>query len=167
MIIVVMGVSGSGKTTIGQSLADAFGWDFQEGDALHPQTNIEKMSVGMPLNDEDRWPWLDRIAAWIRDEHAQHRQGVVSCSALKRSYRDRLRLADADVGFVYIQVSRRELERRMQQRQHFMPTSLLDSQLQTLEEPKPDEDALTVSGEATIETILAEVGQWLEQRRTR
>jgi gluconokinase len=167
MVIVVMGVSGCGKTTIGQSLADAFGWDFQEGDALHPQANIEKMSAGIPLNDDDRWPWLDRIASWIRDEQAQHRQGVISCSSLKRSYRDRLRLADADVSFLYIQVSRDELERRMQQRHHFMPTSLLDSQLQTLEEPKPDEDALTVSGAASIDTIIAEVGQWREQRRIR
>ncbi len=167
MVIVVMGVSGCGKTTIGQSLADAFGWDFQEGDALHPQANIEKMSAGIPLNDDDRWPWLDRIASWIRDEQAQHRQGVISCSALKRSYRDRLRQSDANVSFVYIQVSRGELERRMQRRHHFMPTSLLDSQLQTLEEPKPDEDALTVSGEAGIDAIIAEVGQWREQRRTR
>jgi len=167
MVIVVMGVSGCGKTTIGQSLAEAFGWDFQEGDALHPQANIDKMSAGIPLDDEDRWPWLDSIAAWIQSKHQQHRQGVVSCSALKRSYRDRLRLADADVGFVYIQVSHAELERRTRQRHHFMPTSLLDSQLQTLEEPKPDEDALTVSGAGRIDAIIAEVDQWREQRRTR
>lgn len=166
MVIVVMGVSGCGKTTIGQALADTFGWNFQEGDALHPQANIDKMSAGIPLDDNDRWPWLDLIAAWIRDEHEQHRQGVVSCSALKRSYRDRLRRVDEDVGFVYIQVSRSELERRMRQRHHFMPTSLLDSQLQTLEEPAPDEGALTVSGEATLAAIIAEVSQWLESRRT-
>jgi gluconokinase len=164
MVIIVMGVSGCGKTTIGQSLADAFGWDFQEGDVLHPQANIDKMSAGIPLDDDDRWPWLDRIAAWIRGEHAHHRQGVVSCSALKRRYRDRLRLADADVGFVYIQVSRSELERRTRQRHHFMPTSLLDSQLQTLEEPAPDEDALTVSGETTIATLIDEVSRWSAAR---
>ena len=159
MVIVVMGVSGSGKTTIGQSMADAFGWDFQEGDALHPQANIDKMSAGIPLDDDDRWPWLDRIAAWIRSENENHRQGVVSCSALKRTYRDRLRRAGDDVRFVYIQVSRDELERRTRQRIHFMPTSLLDSQLQTLEEPAADELALTVCGEGTIEAMIAEVRQ--------
>lgn len=161
MIIVVMGVSGSGKTTIGQSLADAFGWDFQEGDALHPQTNIDKMSAGMPLNDQDRWPWLDRIAAWIRLEAEHGRHGVVTCSALKRIYRDRLRGAAGGVRFLYIHVSRPELDRRTRERVHFMPTSLLDSQLQTLERPAPDEDALTVSGEDTIDAIIAAARDWL------
>ena len=167
MIVVVMGVSGCGKSTIGSSLAHALGWDFQEGDAMHPQANIDKMRAGIALNDDDRGPWLDRIASWIHSEHAHHRQGVVSCSALKRSYRDRLRLADADVGFVYIQVSRSELQRRTRQRRHFMPTSLLDSQLQTLEEPAPDEEALTVSGEATVDALLVEVSRWLQARATR
>ncbi|WP_458072124.1 gluconokinase [Rhodanobacter sp. BL-MT-08] len=167
MVIVIMGVSGCGKTTIGQSLADAFGWNFQEGDALHPRANIDKMSAGIPLDDADRWPWLDRMAAWMRSEHKQHRHGVVSCSALKRSYRDRLRLSDTDVGFVYIQVPRHELERRTQQRHHFMPTSLLDSQLQTLEEPASDEDALTVSGEASIDALIGDVSRWLEARVSR
>ncbi len=167
MVIVVMGVSGCGKSTVGQALADALGWDFREGDALHPQANIDKMHAGIPLNDDDRWPWLDRIAAWIGSEQACHRQGVVSCSALKRRYRDRLRRVDEDVGFVYIQVSRLELQRRTRRRHHFMPASLLDSQLETLEEPTPDEDALTVSGEATLAATIAEVGEWLERRRAR
>ena len=156
MVIVVMGVSGCGKSTIGRALADALGWDFQEGDTLHPQANIDKMSAGVPLEDDDRWPWLDRIAAWIGDEDRNQRQGVVTCSALKRTYRDRLRHASDDVHFVYVQVSRAELERRTHQRLHFMPTSLLDSQLQTLEEPGPEE-ALTIHGEHTIEAMIADV----------
>jgi gluconokinase len=163
VVIVVMGVSGCGKSTIGRALADAFGWDFQEGDSLHPQANIEKMTGGISLNDDDRWPWLDRIAAWISDETTQRHNGVVTCSSLKRSYRDRLRQAGIGVRFVYIHVSRAELERRTQQREHFMPASLLDSQLKTLQEPTADELALTVSGEATIETMIADVRHWLAE----
>jgi len=164
VIIVVMGVSGCGKSTIGQSLAEALGWDFQEGDALHPPSNIDKMSAGIPLDDDDRWPWLDRIAAWISTENEDDRHGVVTCSSLKRIYRDRLTHGHGDVRFLYVQVSRLELERRTRQRLHFMPTSLLDSQLQTLEEPAPDEVALTVSGEATIDAIITDVGHWLNLR---
>jgi len=167
MIIVVMGVSGSGKTTIGQSLAVALGWNFLEGDALHPQANVDKMTAGIPLNDDDRWPWLDRIASWISDEGAHCRHGVVTCSALKRSYRDRLRRAGAGVRFAYIQVSRDELERRTTHRQHFMPASLLDSQLQTLEVPADDEDALTISGETRIDTMISELCGWIEIQRAR
>jgi gluconokinase len=167
VIIVVMGVSGCGKSTVGQSLAGALGWDFQEGDALHPQSNIDKMSAGISLEDDDRWPWLDRIAQWIRAENKYDRDGVVTCSSLKRIYRDRLTQTQSDVRFLYIQVSRPELERRTQHRLHFMPTSLLDSQLQTLEEPAPDEHALTVSGEATLDALIAEVSVWLQARATR
>ena len=162
MVIVVMGVSGCGKSTIGRSLADALGWDYQEGDDLHPQVNVDKMSAGIALEDSDRWPWLDRIASWISSEGEQHRQGVVTCSALKRSYRDRLRRAGDGVCFVYIRVSRAELERRTQQRLHFMPPSLLDSQLQTLQEPGPDEKALTVSGEETIDMMIGSIRHWLD-----
>jgi gluconokinase len=161
MIIVVMGVSGCGKSTIGRSLADALGWDFQEGDALHPQANIDKMKAGIPLDDDDRWPWLDRIAAWIGGEQSEGRQGVVTCSALKRVYRDRLHRAGDDVRFAYIQVSRAELERRMTHRLHFMPAALLDSQLQTLEPPTGVERALTVNGEAGVDAMVVEVRHWL------
>lgn len=166
MVIVVMGVSGCGKSTIGRSLSDALGWDFQEGDALHPQANISKLAAGTPLDDDDRWPWLDRIAAWINDEDTHARQGVVTCSALKRSYRDRLRRAGDGVRFAYIHVSRHELQRRLMQRQHFMPASLLDSQLQTLEEPTDVEGALTVSGEASMDDMIDEVSDWLGVART-
>lgn len=157
MIIVVMGVSGCGKSTIGQALGDVLGWAFQEGDALHPQANVDKMKAGIPLDDADRWPWLDRLAAWIKDQDAQARHGVVTCSALKRTYRDRLRRAGNGVRFAYIHVSRTELERRTTQRQHFMPASLLDSQLQTLEVPTADEGAISVNGEADIDAMLAEI----------
>ena len=167
MIIVVMGVSGCGKSTIGKSLAEAWGWDFQEGDALHPQANVDKMIAGIPLDDDDRWPWLDRIAYWITYEESHARQGVVTCSALKRSYRDRLCRAGDGVRFAYIHVSRGELERRIARRAHFMPASLLDSQLQTLELPAHDEAALTVSGEASIDVMTAEVCGWLELKSAR
>lgn len=166
MIIVVMGVSGCGKSTIGKSLADALDWDFQEGDALHPQANVDKMKAGIPLNDDDRWPWLDRIAAWITSEQSQGRQGVVTCSALKRAYRDRLRRAGDGVRFAYIHVPRAELERRMTHRLHFMPASLLDSQLQTLEIPTGDEQALAVTGVANVDAMVAEVCDWLGVKRS-
>lgn len=161
MIIVVMGVSGSGKSTVGQALAEALGWDFQEGDALHPPANIEKMHAGIPLDDADRAPWLERIAAWIADMKRRRLDGVVSCSALKRSYRDLLRKADADLRFVYLHLSRAELERRLRHREHFMPPSLLDSQLQALEPPSAGEPALTVDGEASLPQIVARACEWL------
>jgi gluconokinase len=163
MIVVVMGVSGSGKSTIAQSLAKSLGWDFQEGDDLHPQSNIDKMSAGIALDDNDRSPWLDSIAAWTADESQHGHNAVVTCSALKRSYRDRLRSAGASLRFVYIRVARNELERRTQHRLHFMPASLLDSQLETLEEPAPDENALVLLGdEATIDRILEDIRAWLD-----
>ncbi|WP_426699823.1 gluconokinase [Rhodanobacter sp. Col0626] len=166
MIIVVMGVSGTGKSTVGQALAIALGWDFQEGDELHPPSNIDKMQAGIALGDDDRWPWLDRIACWIRGESEQGRSGVVTCSALKRRYRDHLYGAGDDVRFVHIRVPRAELEQRTRHRLHFMPTSLLDSQLQTLEEPTPGENVLAVSGQDTVAEIVASVRHWLDARVT-
>jgi gluconokinase len=165
MAIVLMGVSGSGKSTVGRALADVLGCDFQEGDDLHPQANIDKMSAGIPLNDNDRQPWLQRIERWISDENAQARHGVVTCSALKRSYRDQLRRAGGDVRFVYLRLSRAELGRRMQHRRHFMPAALLDSQLQVLEEPSADEDVLTVSARESVDEIIVQVRQWLRSAR--
>jgi gluconokinase len=161
MVIVVMGVSGSGKSTLGRALAAAEGWAFQEGDDLHPQANIDKMRAGKPLDDADRAPWLDRVGTWMTGELQVHRTGVVSCSALRRSYRDRLRLAGSSVRFVFIQVSRGELLRRLQRRAHFMPAALLDSQLQALEEPRDEPDVLTVSGMCDMASVLAEVRDWL------
>lgn len=161
MLIVVMGVSGSGKSTLGEALAQALNCDFQEGDALHPAANVEKMRAGIALDDIDRKPWLEQVAAWITTQRSQQRDGVVSCSALKRSYREQLRRADPELRFVYLQLPRVELERRLRQRNHFMPASLLDSQLRTLQEPAADEWALTLDGRAAMAANVASVHDWL------
>ena len=163
MVVVVMGVSGSGKSSFGQALAHALDWDFLEGDDMHPPANVEKMRAGIALDDDDRGPWLGHIAAWISSEGSQGRQGVVACSALKRAYRDRLRQTGVVVRFVYLRMERGELEHRMRQRSHFMPASLLDSQLQALEEPESDEAALTMSGDRTIDEMMSKVRRWLQQ----
>jgi gluconokinase len=162
-VIVVMGVSGSGKSTFGRALADALGWDFLEGDDMHPPPNIEKMRAGIALDDDDRRPWLDHIAAWIGSEESRGRHGVVTCSALKRAYRDRLRQSGTAVRFVYLRVEHSELEQRMRQRSHFMPAALLDSLLQALEEPFPDEASLTLPGNRTMDEMMAEVRHWLQR----
>ena len=161
-ILVVMGVTGSGKSTIAALLAGRLGWDLGEGDDLHPEANVAKMSAGIPLTDDDRWPWLDKIAEWIDEHSAAHESGIVTCSALKRSYRDRLRRPE--VIFVYLAGSRDLIAGRLTKRlHHFMPMSLLDSQLGTLEPPGPDEQALTVSliGPPTqqVREILAALGR--------
>ncbi|GHG35378.1 MULTISPECIES: gluconokinase [Amycolatopsis] len=136
-VIVVMGVSGSGKTTIGTALAVALGVEYAEADTFHPKANIDKMTAGTALTDEDRAPWLEAIAGWIREHQATG--GVVTSSALKRRYRDVLRTG-GDVWFVHLQVDRAQLAERMKTRKgHFMPVSLLDSQLADLEPLEPDE----------------------------
>ncbi|MEV0029787.1 gluconokinase [Nocardia sp. NPDC050793] len=137
-----MGVSGAGKSTIGGRLAHTLGVPFAEGDDFHPPANVAKMRAGEPLTDADRVPWLDSIAAWLAERTAG---GVVSCSALKRDYRDRLRAATPDILFVHLTASREELARRMStRRDHFMPASLLDSQLETLEPLGADERGIAV-----------------------
>lgn len=166
MVIVVMGVSGSGKSTIGKAWAEAQHWDFKEGDELHPQANIDKMHAGQPLDDDDRRPWLDRIVAWIADELGSGRDGVITCSALKRDYRDRLRRAGSGVRFVDITVDRALLQQRLRERQHFMPASLLQSQLQTLEPPLGENDVCIVSGEEPVGSIIATIARWVEGQRT-
>ncbi|AFC87419.1 gluconokinase [Frateuria aurantia] len=158
---IVMGVSGSGKSTVGQALAEALTLPFCEGDSLHPAANIAKMAAGHPLTDADRWPWLDLIGDWIRTRLRQGEGGVVSCSALRRVYRDRLRQAGARVRFVYLDIPRQVLQQRLQARHHFMPASLLDSQLQTLEPPTADEAPVVVRGDldllATVELALRQI----------
>ncbi|NVD42100.1 gluconokinase [Ensifer sp. HO-A22] len=153
--IVVMGVSGSGKTSVGEAVARAFGYAFIEGDALHPPTNIAKMSAGIPLTDEDRWPWLGEIG---RKLSASAEPIVVSCSALKRSYRVLLReSAGGDLAFVYLHGSRDVLSGRMQHREgHFMPASLLDTQLATLEEPIAEPRTVVVDvDQSAVDVIKA------------
>jgi gluconokinase len=147
-IVVVMGVSGSGKTSVGRHLAGTLDWTFAEGDDFHSPANLAKMAGGTPLADADRWPWLDAIGQWMARETAEGRSAVVSCSALKRSYRDRLRLACPALRLVYLRVDREELQRRLAARSgHFFPAQLLDSQLQALEPPEADERPIVASGD--------------------
>lgn len=151
--VIVMGVSGSGKTSVGEAISEKFGWPLLEGDQFHPKANIDKMASGTPLTDEDRWPWLDAIAAAMRDAP----DGViVTCSSLRRVYRDRLREgAERPVLFVFLNGSRETLAARLAARKgHFMPPSLLDSQLATLEPPTADEPGIVP---VSLEPPLAEV----------
>ncbi len=144
-IAVVMGVSGTGKTTIGTRLAHRLGWPFAEGDDFHSAANVAKMHAGQPLTDQDRWPWLQAIADWIGARERAGEGGVVTCSALKRSYRDLLRQGHPDVRFVCLVGSHDLLQARLSNRSgHFMPASLLQSQLDTLEPLQPDEPGSTV-----------------------
>ncbi|MFP3551633.1 gluconokinase [Paraburkholderia sp. SIMBA_049] len=156
MILIAMGVSGAGKTRIGEMLAERLKCSFTDGDAFHSAANKEKMHNGIPLTDDDRWPWLRTIRAAIEEKQAAHEDAVFTCSSLKRSYRDILRAGDKDVCFVYLKGSQEVLQERLQTRTgHFFDPSLLQSQLDTLEEPGDDE-AITVSIELTPEQIVEE-----------
>ena len=157
-MLIVMGVSGSGKTTIGSLIARQLRWDFVDGDSLHPAANVEKMRSGIALTDEDRWPWLQAIAAWIDATHASGVHGVVACSALKRSYRDVLLNRSSHARLVYLKVDPEIARQRMSARQrHFMPATLLQSQFAALEEPGVDENPIVVSVDAEPQKIVAEV----------
>ena len=136
MIVVVMGVSGSGKTTIGTALATQLGWEFLDGDDWHPPENVAKMAAGTPLADEDRWPWLDRLNAELRSREARGQSAVLACSALKQVYRDRLTRGLSQWRLVFLHGSFELLSRRTGERKHrYMPASLLQSQFATLEPP--------------------------------
>jgi len=140
-----MGVSGSGKSTVAEILAGRLGWPFQEGDALHSPANIEKMSSGQPLNDADRRQWLAAVAEWIEERLDAGENGLITCSALKRSYREVINRGGSGVVFVHLAGTRATIASRLAARQaHFMPSSLLDSQLADLEEPAPDEPHIRV-----------------------
>jgi gluconokinase len=153
-VVVVMGVAGTGKTTIGPLLAARLGVPYAEADDFHPPANIDKMTAGTPLTDDDRRPWLDAIGEWAHGRAGLG--GVVSCSALKRSYRDRLRAAAPDVVFVHLTGDRALIEERMAHRQgHFMPTALLDSQFATLQPLEADEAGVAVNVSGTPEEITA------------
>lgn len=166
VVAVVMGVSGSGKTTVAALLAAALGCQFQEGDDLHPAANVEKMHHGTPLTDADRMPWLHRIAEEIDAWRARGEAGVLTCSALKRSYRDIIIGGRADVTLVYLQGSYDLIRRRMAARhEHFMPVALLDSQFATLQEPTPDEHPITVDVGGRPAEIAAEIVHQLEARQ--
>lgn len=142
-VLVIMGVSGSGKSTVAGILAGQLGWDLEEGDDLHPAANVAKMQSGIPLTDEDRWPWLDSVAGWINEHTASGLPGIITCSALKKIYRDRMR--GDNVVFVHLSGNKDTIARRLNARlDHFMPTTLLDSQITTLEPPGPDENTLVV-----------------------
>lgn len=158
MIIILMGVSGCGKTTVGAKLAANLGWVFQEGDALHPQKNIEKMSCGIPLSDMDRKPWLHNISQWI-DSHCQSdTNAVISCSALKKVYRRILTRNRDDIHLVYLRGTEELLLKRLTQRtNHFMPPDLLTSQLHILEEPDTDERALVLDIDRAPEEIANDI----------
>ena len=157
-IIVVMGVSGSGKTTVGAMLAGALGAAFLEGDDLHPRSNVEKMKSGRPLDDADRRPWLEAIARRIDEWRSQGVAGVVTCSALKRAYRDILIGNRPEVRLVYLKGSHDLIRERMAARhEHFMPLGLLDSQFTTLQEPGPDERPIVVEVAGSPAEIVAAI----------
>lgn len=163
MIVIVGGVAGSGKTTVGTQLARRLGWRFADADTFHPPANVAKMRAGIPLTDEDRAPWLRAIGSWMDDLIAAGQSGVVTCSALKRAYRDELLCGRPAVTLIFLEVSRAVLVRRLTARLgHFFPEELLDSQLRTLEPPAPDERVLTLSADDDtahiVDEIVARVG---------
>jgi gluconokinase len=156
--LVVMGVSGSGKSTIGEKLAQRLGWRFEDGDKFHPLSNVAKMSAGQPLTDEDRWPWLQAIANEIDRVCEAGEHTVIACSALKRPYRDILVHGRKDVRIIYLKGTQDLIASRLAQRKdHFMPPGLLASQFKTLELPDASENPVTVSVNAPVETIVDDI----------
>jgi gluconokinase/shikimate kinase len=144
-VLIFMGVSGCGKSTVAAILASRLGWPFEEGDALHPQANIEKMAAGHPLTDADRGPWLAKVADWIDERLDAGENGLITCSALKRSYRDLINRRGSGLTFVFLAGSKETIAARLAARHgHFMRASLLDSQFADLEEPAADEPAIRV-----------------------
>lgn len=145
-VLLLMGVAGCGKSTIGQRLSRRLGWEFRDADSFHPPANIAKMSAGTPLTDDDRWPWLDAIAAWIDQHTTTGTPAIVTCSALKRAYRTRIVGRRAAVQLVYLKGAKTIISDRMSRRKnHFMPAALLDSQFAALEEPGPAERPLVIN----------------------
>jgi len=162
-VLVLMGVSGCGKTTIAAILASRLGWPFEEGDALHPQANIEKMAAGHPLTDADRWPWLAKVADWIDERLDAGENGLITCSALKRSYRDLINRRGSGLIFVFLAGSKETIAARLAARHgHFMRASLLESQFADLEEPAADEPAIRVDigppAAEIVEQIMEDFG---------
>jgi gluconokinase len=169
-ILIVAGVSGSGKTTMGAMLADRLGWPFADADDFHPAANVEKMRAGIPLTDEDRWPWLRAIAAWMDERIAAGESAVLGCSALKRSYRDVLLDGRPQAHMIFLDVAPEELARRLAARHgHFFPEKLLGTQLDALDPPHPDEHVTSVvetdEPASTMELIMATL--WPDRKRPR
>ncbi len=156
--LVVMGVSGSGKSTIGEKLAERLGWSYEDGDKFHPASNVAKMSAGQPLTDEDRWPWLRAIADEIDSVCEAGEHAVIACSALKHAYRDILVHGRNDVRIIYLKGTQDLIASRLALRKgHFMPPGLLASQFKTLEPPDAGENPVTVSIDASVETIVDDI----------
>lgn len=157
-VLVLMGVSGSGKSTIALELRRVLGWPFQEGDDLHPPANVAKMRAGRPLDDTDRLPWLRSVARWIDDRLAAREPGIITCSNLKRAYRDITIGHRAGVRLVYLKGDEPVIHRRIVLRRHqYMPPSLLQSQLETLEEPTADEHPIVVTVHDTVGESVLEI----------
>lgn len=156
--LIVMGVSGAGKSTIAEALAERLGWRCEDGDRFHPESNVAKMSAGQPLTDDDRWPWLKAIADEIDRLCGKQQHAVVACSALRRAYRDVLVHGRSGIRIVFLDGTRELIAARLAARKdHFMPAGLLDSQFMTLERPAPDEGAVTVSIDATVDAIVDDI----------
>jgi gluconokinase len=164
--IVVMGVSGAGKSTVAAELVARLGWPFAEGDDFHPPENVAKMHAGTPLDDEDRWPWLRRLADWIGEHEAAGRSAVVTCSALKRSYRDLLREGHPSVWFAHVRADPALIHERVERRTgHYMPPSLLGSQLDTLQPLEDDEPGAQISGVDPADQVAEHVLEALRAER--
>lgn len=160
-LVVVMGVTGVGKSTIGEALAERLGLAYADADDFHPEANIAKMKSGVPLTDEDRWPWLRALGAWLAEHETPG--GVASCSALRRAYRQVLVDAAPDVAFLHLAGDAATIRERVSQRaHHFMPSSLIDSQLDTLESLGPDERGLTVDLVTSPDETVEEFARWLD-----
>ena len=163
MVIIIFGLSGAGKTTVGELLARELGWHFYEADDFHPAANIEKMHSGHPLTDEDRWPWLDSLREFVKRWLHAGEKAVLACSALKRAYRERLHVSD-EVKFVFLHGEYGLIETQLRQRRgHFMNPGLLRSQFADLEEPQPGEDVLMVELGRTPEELVEEISAKLRQ----
>ena len=161
--LVVMGVSGSGKSTIAEKLAERLGWIFEDGDSFHPASNVAKMRAGHPLTDEDRWPWLQAIADEIDRVCKAGKRTVIACSALRHAYRDILVHGRSDVRIVFLSGTQALIADRLARRKgHFMPAGLLDSQFKTLEPPEASERPVTVSIDASVETIVEDIIRQLQ-----
>jgi gluconokinase len=163
--IVLMGVAGSGKSTVLKRIRERWGWPSAEGDEFQTASNVAKMSAGQPLNDRDRWPWLRALAAWIGSREAAGDNCVLTCSALRRAYRDVLRDGHPSVRFVHLVAAPVTLQARVEQRlEHYMPASLLGTQLETLEALHADEPGMVASSERPIDQVIDVIEKWLATR---